>query len=167
MAMLTAQRKSRRFGMRERARPIAEINVTPMVDVMLVLLVIFMVTAPLLTLGVDVNLPKTKAGLLQGEKDQLTVSVDSDGRIFLQKQEIPLENLAPRLIAVTGANPEARIYVRGDKGIAYGRVMQVMGTINAAGFNRVGLVTDKQDAVGKAIVPKTNGGSKEEAEAKQ
>ena len=125
---------------RSRTRPMSDINVTPMVDVMLVLLVIFMVTAPLLTVGVQVDLPKTKASLIPGEDEPLTISVDAEGTIFLQDTELELAALVPRLAAVTGNNPDVRIFVRGDKSIHYGRVMEVMGTINAAGFRKVALV---------------------------
>ena len=146
-------RSGRRGGNRRRARskPMADINVTPMVDVMLVLLVIFMVTAPLLTVGVQVDLPKTKAGLIQDQVEPLAVTVSASGQIFLQDKEIELSVLAPRLIAITGANPDIRIFVRGDKAIEYGRVMQVMGTLNAAGFNKVALITEMpQSASNKA-----------------
>tara|TARA_B100000315_G_scaffold259435_1_gene315497 strand:+ start:9297 stop:9809 length:513 start_codon:yes stop_codon:yes gene_type:complete len=127
---------------REHTRPMSEINVTPMVDVMLVLLVVFMVTAPLLTVGVQVDLPKTQAGLIQDQVEPLAVTVSASGQIFLQDKEIELSVLAPRLIAITGANPDVRIFVRGDKAIEYGRVMEVMGTLNAAGFNKVALITE-------------------------
>ena len=120
----------------------SDINVTPMVDVMLVLLVIFMVTAPLLTVGVTVDLPKTKAAAIAGQDEPLAVSVNAEGRIFLQDTEVELEALAPRLMAVTENNPDVRIFIRGDKGIPYGLVMTVVGTINAAGFKKVALVTE-------------------------
>ena len=126
---------------RERSRPMSEINVTPFVDVMLVLLVIFMVTAPLLTAGVQVDLPKAQTSVITESDEPLSVSIDSAGRIFLQDSEIQLSKLAARLIAVTGANPDIRIFLRGDKAIDYGRVMQVMGTINSAGFSKVALIT--------------------------
>jgi len=119
----------------------SEINVTPFVDVMLVLLVIFMVTAPLLTAGVQVDLPKAQTSVITESDEPLSVSIDSAGRIFLQDSEIQLSKLAARLIAVTGANPDIRIFLRGDKAIDYGRVMQVMGTINSAGFSKVALIT--------------------------
>lgn len=131
----------RRTGIRRGFRPMSEINVTPMVDVMLVLLVIFMVTAPLLTVGVTVDLPETKAAAIAGQDEPLAITVDAEGRIFLQDTEIELASLAPRLIAITGNNPEVRIFIRGDKAVDYGRVMAVMGTVNAAGFNKVALVT--------------------------
>ena len=131
---------------RQRTRPMSEINVTPMVDVMLVLLVIFMVTAPLLTVGVQVDLPKTKASLIPGEDEPLTISVNAEGTIFLQETELELAALAPRLAAITGNNPDVRIFVRGDKAISYGRVMEVMGTINAAGFRKVALVAQMPGA---------------------
>ncbi len=121
----------------------SEINVTPMVDVMLVLLVIFMVTAPLLTVGVTVDLPKTKASAIPGEDEPLAVSVDAKGDIYLQDAQIELAGLVPRLVAITGNNPEIRIFIRGDKGIDYGQVMEVMGTINAAGFRKVALITER------------------------
>ena len=131
---------------RQRTRPMSEINVTPMVDVMLVLLVIFMVTAPLLTVGVQVDLPKTKASLIPGADEPLTISVNAEGTIFLQQTELELAALAPRLAAITGNNPDVRIFVRGDKAISYGRVMEVMGTINAAGFRKVALVAQMPGA---------------------
>ena len=139
------QRASGRALLRNRTRnrPMSEINVTPMVDVMLVLLVIFMVTAPLLTVGVTVDLPKTRAAAIPGEDEPLAVSIDAEGIIFLQDTEIELDGLVPRLLAITGNNPDVRIFVRGDKSIDYGRVMQVMGTVNAAGFRKVALVTER------------------------
>ena len=138
--MVTALNKgarSGRRGRRKRQQPMSDINVTPFVDVMLVLLVVFMVTAPLLTVGVPVDLPKAQASLIQEPDEPLSVSIDFEGRVYVQDSEIALRKLTARLIAVTGANPDIRIFVRGDKTIDYGRVMQVMGTINAAGFKRV------------------------------
>lgn len=129
-------------GGRKRAHLVAEINVTPMVDVMLVLLVVFMVTAPLLTVGVPVDLPKTEASAINEKDEPLTVTVDNKGNIYLQETVIELPVLVPRLVAITGSNSEARIYVRGDKGISYGRVMEVMGAINAAGFKKVALISE-------------------------
>jgi biopolymer transport protein TolR len=120
----------------------SEINVTPMVDVMLVLLVIFMVTAPMLTVGVTVDLPETKASTIPGDDEPLAVSINAEGQIFLQETMLDLEGLVPRLLAVTGNNPDVRIFVRGDKAIDYGRVMEVMGTVNAAGFRKVALITE-------------------------
>jgi biopolymer transport protein TolR len=119
----------------------AEINVTPLVDVMLVLLIIFMVAAPLMTVGVPVDLPKTTAQPLNQETEPLTITVNPEGKIFLQETEVPLDGLVPRLQAIMREQPqgapERRIFVRGDKGISYGRVMEVMGTIAGAGFTRV------------------------------
>ena len=123
-------------------RPMSEINVTPMVDVMLVLLIIFMVTAPLLTVGVQVDLPKTKASVIAGQDEPLTITVDGEGRIYLQETELDLEVLAPRLIAITSNNPDVRIFLRFDKTIRYGRVMEVMGTVNGAGFTKIALITE-------------------------
>ena len=130
-------------------KPMSDINVTPMVDVMLVLLIIFMVTAPMLTVGVEVELPRTKASMIQGKDEPLAVSIDAEGRIFLQETELDIDSLAPRLLAITENNPDARIFVRGDKAINYGRVMEVMGTINAAGFRKVALVTERLEKVRK------------------
>ena len=122
----------------------AEINVTPMVDVMLVLLIIFMVSAPLLTVGVPIDLPQTKAKSLDQDKEPLTVSVNTKGEIYLQNSEIKIEELVAKLQAVTQARggSDERIYVRGDKKVDYGTVMRVMGRLSAAGFRRVALVTE-------------------------
>lgn len=108
---------------------------------MLVLLIIFMVTAPLLTVGVPVDLPKTNASALNEKDDPLTVTIDEKGTLYLQETPLELETLVPRLIAITDSNPDARIYVKGDKGISYGQVMEVMGAINAAGFKKVALIS--------------------------
>jgi biopolymer transport protein TolR len=129
-------------GGRRDYRPLSEINVTPLVDVMLVLLVIFMITAPLLTVGVPVDLPKTAATQLTDKDEPLVVTVDAAGDVYLQETQIELENLVPRLVAVTDNKADTRIYVRGDQAINYGRVMEVMGAVNAAGFTRVGLVAE-------------------------
>jgi biopolymer transport protein TolR len=124
-----------------RYQPMAEINVTPFVDVMLVLLVVFMVTAPLLTVGVKVDLPRAEADPIQGSDEPLTVSINDVGQVYVQEAAVTLDELVPRLKAITGANPEIRIFVRGDEKISYGVVMQVMGAINSAGFNKVALLT--------------------------
>lgn len=123
-------------------RPISEINVTPMVDVMLVLLVVFMITAPLLTVGVPVDLPKTKSARIIGEDEPLVITVNSKGSIFLQDTEIALAKLVPRLKAITANKKGSRIFIRGDRSIAYGRVMEVMDRINRAGFSKVALITE-------------------------
>jgi biopolymer transport protein TolR len=130
---------------RHRRRPVmSEINVTPMVDVMLVLLIIFMVSAPLLTVGVPLDLPQTQAKSLDQDKEPLTVSVNVKGEVYLQNTEIALEELVPKLKAITEARggAEERIFVRGDRQVDYGTVMKVMGRISAAGFRRVALVTE-------------------------
>jgi biopolymer transport protein TolR len=122
----------------------AEINVTPMVDVMLVLLIIFMVSAPLLTVGVPIDLPQTQAKSLDQDKEPLTVSVNTKGEVYLQNSEIKMDELVAKLQAITqarGGNDE-RIYVRGDKKVDYGTVMRVMGRLSSAGFRRVALVTE-------------------------
>ena len=130
-----------RSGRRKR-RPIGEINVTPMVDVMLVLLIVFMVTAPLLTTGVAVDLPQAESSPLPGQDEPLSVTIDSNGRVFLQDSEIKLDQLPARLVAVTQQNKDARIFVRGDKGVDYGTVMGVVSAINRAGFAKVALLTE-------------------------
>lgn len=139
-----------RGGGRSRYRPMSEINVTPFVDVMLVLLIIFMVAAPLMTVGVPVDLPRTNATPLNQEQEPLTITVDSQGRIFLQETEVPLENLVAQLQAILRnqpqGQPERRIFVRGDRAISYGRVMEVMGTVSAAGFPRVALLAEQPQA---------------------
>jgi biopolymer transport protein TolR len=130
---------------RHRRRPVmAEINVTPMVDVMLVLLIIFMVSAPLLTVGVPLDLPQSQAKTLDLDKEPLTVSVNVKGAVYLQNTEIAVEELVPKLKAITdaGGGAEERIFVRGDRQVDYGTVMKVMGRISAAGFRRVALVTE-------------------------
>jgi len=131
-------------GGRRRAsyRPLSEINVTPFVDVMLVLLIVFMITAPLLTVGVPVDLPKTKAKSIAESEEPLVITVNAEGVIFIQDTEVELENLVPRLAAITDYKPDTRIYVRGDKSINYGRVLEVMGTVNVAGFTRVALIAE-------------------------
>ncbi len=125
-----------------RRRPMAEINVTPFVDVMLVLLIVFMVTAPLLTVGVPVDLPKTKAQTLGQDREPLSVSVRRNGNIYLQNTPIEEDALVARLEAISKNGYEQRIFVRGDKSVDYGRVMEVMGLLSAAGFTHIGLVTD-------------------------
>ena len=127
-------------------RPMAEINVTPFVDVMLVLLVVFMVTAPLLTVGVPVDLPKAKVDVISTPEEPIVISIDIKNRIYIQETEVPLENLAARLGAITGANPETRIFVRGDRAIEYGRIMEVMGSVREAGFKKVSLLANLPDA---------------------
>lgn len=127
---------------RGRTQPMAEINVTPFVDVMLVLLIIFMVTAPLLTVGVEVDLPETDAEAISDPGEPLAVTVMADGSIFVQETAIEYDNLVPHLTAVVNAGYDQRIYVRGDKAVAYDNVAQVIGRLNAAGFTQIGLVTE-------------------------
>tara|TARA_X000001036_G_scaffold107622_1_gene100752 strand:+ start:72 stop:500 length:429 start_codon:yes stop_codon:yes gene_type:complete len=131
------QKNSRRT---KRYSQMSEINVTPFVDVMLVLLIVFMVTAPLLTVGIPVDLPKVKADALTDQKDPIEITVKLDGLIYLGESEVEIENLIPRLNAITDQNTEARIYVRGDRVVAYGRVMEIMSIINSAGYIKVALV---------------------------
>jgi biopolymer transport protein TolR len=127
-----------------RVAVMSEINVTPMVDVMLVLLIVFMVAAPLLTVGVPLDLPQTQAKSMDQDKEPLTLSVNLQGQVFLQNAEIKMDDLVPKLQAITQARggQDERIYVRGDKKVDYGTVMKVMGRLSAAGFRRVALVTE-------------------------
>jgi biopolymer transport protein TolR len=127
---------------RGRYRPMAEINVTPLVDVMLVLLVVFMVTAPLLTVGVPVDLPETSAPAINEPKEPLTITFKRDGAGFIQDTGIEIDSLVPRLQAITGGNPDAVLYVRGDKAINYGRVLEIMSLVSSAGFRKVSLVAE-------------------------
>ena len=131
----------------------AEINVTPMVDVMLVLLIIFMVSAPLLTVGVPLDLPQTKAKSLDQDKEPLTVSVNAKGEVYLQNTGITLDELVPKLKAITDARGGAdeRIFVRGDQALAYGAVLKVMAAITAAGYHRVALVSEFEQGGGAPV----------------
>ena len=122
-------------------QPMSEINVTPFVDVMLVLLIVFMVTAPLLTVGIPIDLPKVKADALTDQKDPLEISIKLNGEVYLGEDIINVENLIQTIEAITEENFESSIYVRGDRGIAYGRVMEIISMINNAGYRRVALVT--------------------------
>ena len=119
----------------------SEINVTPFVDVMLVLLIVFMVTAPLLTVGIPVDLPKVKATALTDQKDPIEITVNLEGEVYIGESIVEIENLIPRINAITEQNNEARIYIRGDRVVAYGRIMEIMSIINSAGYIKVALIT--------------------------
>ena len=123
-----------------RYQPMSAINVTPFVDVMLVLLVVFMVAAPLLTVGVPDDLPQTQAPPITEPKEPLVITINGEGHLFIQETEVPTESLVPRLGAITGNNPDALLYVRGDKAITYGRVLEVMSLVSSAGFRKVSLI---------------------------
>ena len=125
--------------------PMSEINVTPFVDVMLVLLIVFMVTAPLLTVGIPVDLPKVKASALTDQKDPIEITVNIEGEVYIGETQVEIENLIPRINAITEQNTEARIYIRGDRVVAYGRVMEIMSIINSAGYVKVALITQNLD----------------------
>jgi biopolymer transport protein TolR len=127
----------------------SEINVTPLVDVMLVLLVVFMVTAPLLTVGVPVELPQTQAPPINEPKEPLVITLNREGVIFIQETSVPVESLVARLQSITGSNPAAALYVRGDKEINYGRVLEVMSLVSAAGFRKVSLVAEAPKVVAR------------------
>ena len=126
---------------RRRYSQMSEINVTPFVDVMLVLLIVFMVTAPLLTVGIPVDLPKVKATALTDQKDPIEITVNIDGEVYIGESLVEIENLIPRINSITEQNTEARIYIRGDRIVAYGRVMEIMSKINSAGYIKVALIT--------------------------
>jgi biopolymer transport protein TolR len=129
-------------GKRQRRAMMAEINVTPFVDVMLVLLIVFMVAAPLLTVGVPIDLPESQAKSIEQEREPLTISVNDKGKVFLQNTEIPVDELVPKLKAIAKSGADERIFVRGDRKVDYGTVMRVMGRLSAAGYKRVALVTE-------------------------
>ncbi|WP_102957588.1 protein TolR [Mangrovicella endophytica] len=144
MGVATSGGGSRRGrGRGGRRRPMSEINVTPMVDVMLVLLIIFMVAAPMLTVGVPLELPKTQAKALNSETQPITVSVQSGGGVFIQDQEYPAEEIVAKLTEIAKTGYSERIFVKADKAADYGSVMQVMARISAAGFTNIGLITDQ------------------------
>jgi biopolymer transport protein TolR len=137
----------RRHGSASRFRPMSDINVTPLVDVMLVLLIVFMITAPLLTVGVPVELPQTRAEAIADPQEPLVITLQRDGQVFIQETEVQLDTLVDKLIAITGANPETTIFVRADKGIAYGQVMELMGLVTVAGFREVSLIVEMPQEV--------------------
>jgi biopolymer transport protein TolR len=126
---------------RRRNSLISDINVTPFVDVMLVLLIIFMVAAPLMTVGVPVDLPETKASEMNAQTEPITVSINNEGKVFIQETEVAMEDIVPRLVAIAKTGYEERIFVRGDQASDYGTVLRVMGRLNAAGFKNIGLVS--------------------------
>jgi len=143
MAMGGAGGAGGRRGRRARAKrgPIADMNMTPFIDVMLVLLIIFMVAAPMMTVGVPVDLPETRAKAMEGQTQPVTVSVDGQGHIFIQDAELKLDELVPKLQAIAKNGVEERILVRGDRTTDYGTILRVMGRLNDAGFKKIGLVS--------------------------
>jgi biopolymer transport protein TolR len=142
MAANMSQQTSGRSGRRRRMPPLnAEMNITPLVDVMLVLLIIFMVTSPMLVAGINIDLPETSASPAAGQDEPLAIDVDSNGSVYLNENKIELEHLVPKLRAITHEKMDTRIFVRGDKNVDYGKVIAVIGAVNSAGFNKVALVT--------------------------
>ena len=139
--MITSNNLNKRK--KQRYTQMSEINVTPFVDVMLVLLIVFMVTAPLLTVGIKVDLPKVEATALTDIKDPIEITVNLEGDIYIGESKVEVENLISRLNAITEQNTEARIYVRGDRVVAYGRIMEIMAIINSAGYVKVALITQQ------------------------
>ena len=137
--MITSNNLNKRK--KQRYTQMSEINVTPFVDVMLVLLIVFMVTAPLLTVGIKVDLPKVKATALTDIKDPIEITVKLDGEVYIGESKVEVEKVIPRLNAITEQNTEARIYIRGDRVVAYGRIMEIMSIINSAGYIKVALIT--------------------------
>tara|TARA_B100000427_G_scaffold111521_1_gene92464 strand:- start:2586 stop:3002 length:417 start_codon:yes stop_codon:yes gene_type:complete len=127
---------------RSEKEPISEINVTPFVDVMLVLLIIFMVTAPLLTVGVQVDLPETSADTLPEETEPLTLTINAKGEIFIQETKVEFNKIIPKILAISNNRTDTRIYVRGDKTINYGRVLEIMGMLSGSGFSKVALISE-------------------------
>jgi biopolymer transport protein TolR len=144
---------------RGRYRPLAEINVTPLVDVMLVLLIIFMVTAPLMTSGVTVDLPKTSANPVNADAQPITLSINAQGRVFLQNDPVAIGDLVARLQAATNGQTDRRIFVRGDQSISYGQIMQVMGTIVSGGFSKVALLAQQPSGSNPSGVGPVTGGT--------
>lgn len=141
MTLSSGGKKARRGRRHRRALPMADINMTPFIDVMLVLLIVFMVAAPMLTVGVPIELPKTAAKPMQDETQPVTISIKPNGDIFLMETKITLDDIVPRLQAIAKNGADERIFLRGDKSIDYGTMMQVMGLVSGAGFKRIGLVT--------------------------
>ena len=139
MGIVTNQHSGRR---NRHYHPMAEINVTPMVDIMLVLLIIFMVTSPMLVAGITVDLPETSASAVSGQDEPLSITVDSKGSIYIQDTKVKSSELIAKLTAITGEKRDVRIFVRGDKKVKYGNIMSVVGKINAAGFTKVALITE-------------------------
>ena len=130
------------FKKRQPRKSISQINVTPFVDVMLVLLIIFMVTAPLLTVGVQVDLPESAADSLPDDQEPLTISINSKGEIFIQEHQVTFKKIVPKLLAIAKNRTDTRIYVRGDKAINYGRVLEIMGLLSGSGFTKVALISE-------------------------
>lgn len=155
--------RMRGYAGRRKAQPMSEINVTPMVDVMLVLLVIFMVTAPLLTVGVPVQLPKTKAAAMTNPDEPIVISVEKDGGVFLQETKIELDQIGPRLAAITANKPDTTIYVRADQETNYGMFAQVLAELQASGFSKVGLVTDSKAPGDTSPAKPAGAGSKDKS----
>ena len=127
---------------RSSKEPMSEINVTPFVDVMLVSLIIFMVTAPLLTVGVQVDLPESSADSLSEDQEPLTLSINSKGEVFIQEYQVEFEKIVPKILAISNNRTDTRIYVRGDRSINYGRVLEIMGMLSGAGFSKLALISE-------------------------
>jgi biopolymer transport protein TolR len=154
-----AMHLGQRGGGKGRYRPLSEINVTPMVDVMLVLLIVFMVTAPLMTSGVNVDLPKTNAAPVAQDSTPITVSISADGKVYLADDVMDLPDLVAKLQAVSQNTPDRRIFVRGDKDVPYGRIIEVMGTITQGGFTKVALLAEQTGGPATASAPAVKGGT--------
>jgi biopolymer transport protein TolR len=158
-ALAAASRRGGRRGRGSARRSrLSEINVTPFVDVMLVLLIVFMVTAPLLTVGVPVDLPRTQAKQLESETDPLTITIHADGAVFVQETVTPIENLVPQMRAISHEGYDRRIFIRADANSSYGLVADVMARLSSSGFRNLGLVTDTQHSPRPQTPPRDRGG---------
>ena len=158
-ALAASSRGGRRGRRSARRSRLSEINVTPFVDVMLVLLIVFMVTAPLLTVGVPVDLPRTQAKQLESEADPLTITIHADGAVYVQETVTPIENLVPQMRAISHEGYDRRIFIRADANSSYGLVADVMARLSSSGFRNLGLVTDTQHpARPQTTPPRDRGG---------
>lgn len=164
MAAASSSSSAQKMGSRSRFRshqPMSDINVTPLVDVMLVLLIIFMVTAPLLTVGVPVNLPKTKAGPLNDQKEPITITINAEGEVYLQETKLSIDELIPKVQAILEQDPNNKVYIRGDGESRYMDIVAVMGALNGAGISKIALLTELPKAGSKVDAqgtPKRKGG---------
>jgi biopolymer transport protein TolR len=152
-AYLSGGRSWRGTGAPSRFKPMSDINVTPLVDVMLVLLIVFMITAPLLTVGVPVDLPETTAEAIIDPQEPLVITLQKDGRLYIQESEVGLDTLVDKLMAITENKPDTKIFVKADKEVAYGQVMELMGRVTTAGFRQVSLIVETPQDMRTAVTP--------------
>ena len=157
-ALAASSRRGRRGRRSARRGRLSEINVTPFVDVMLVLLIVFMVTAPLLTVGVPVDLPRTQAKQLESEADPLTITIREDGTVYVQESVVPKENLVAQMRAISHEGYDRRVFIRADSTADYGLVADIMARLSSSGFRNLGLVTDTEHSTRPARPPRDQGG---------